>query len=83
MLLLQARQLRPKLAFFLFRHRRLDRPLRTVAGPREVATQAAGGYQGKLLWSIAFWLIADKPKDKGTRFSESVHNGDFRGTKTE
>src|SRR5579863_6848867 len=48
MLLLQARQLRPKLAFFLFRHRRLGRA-------------SARASDRKCLWIIAFWLISDKP----------------------
>src|SRR5580692_7469608 len=47
MLLLQARQLQPQLAFFLVCHCRLGRA-RARFGP-------------KLLWIIAFWLMGDKP----------------------
>ena len=59
MLLLQARQLRPKLAFFLFRHFRLGRALVAAAlrlghGLRPV----------KLRWIIAFWLTSDKPAQR-------------------
>ena len=48
MLLLQARKQRPKLAFFLFCHRRLRSRLNAVSAP-------------KFLWIIAFWLMSGKP----------------------
>ena len=64
MLLLQARKLRPKLAFFLFCHRRLGR----AAGHHLGAPVA--GIAGKFLWIIAFWPMPDKP-------APALHSGDF------
>ena len=60
MLLLQAPKLRAKLAFFLWCHRRLGRrgpAFLHALGAREHDVKA-----GKLLSSIAFWLMADKPE---------------------
>jgi len=85
MLLLQARKLRPKLAFFLLCHRRLDRALagrparfqRMIRkGGCRLAIRNDGLQTGKLLWIIAFWLMSDKPARLLRR--QVVHSGDFR-----
>jgi hypothetical protein len=68
MLLLQARKLRAKLAFFLLRHCRVSRAL-DRAWP--FSPLPWGRPAGKSLWSIAFWLTSHKP-------GHLVHSGDFR-----
>jgi hypothetical protein len=73
MLLLQARQLRPKLAFFLLRHRRLGRRLGRLSGI-VVA--------GKWLWIIAFWLTPDKAACR-PGMAESCTAGIFADPKLE
>src|SRR5579863_567906 len=79
MLLLQARQLRPKLAFFLFRHRRLGRSFSRPCAP---AAWPPDHMPGKTLWIIAFWLIPDKsvgqPLQLCTRWPVMSFLGDFR-----
>jgi len=72
MLLLQARKLRPKLAFFLFRHRRLGRG--PVVGMRIPSRLTAGEIASKSLSIIAFWLIAHKA-------AKRHWSGDFRKRK--
>ena len=58
MLLLQARKLRPKLAFFLFVIAALVAPWWRLVR----AWSALGAVQaGKWFWIIAFWLTPDKP----------------------
>ncbi len=67
MLLLKARQVRPKLVFFFLRHCRLGRALaRSYAGSRSA---------GKWLWIIAFRPMPDKPARPP---AGSMHSGDFQ-----
>ncbi len=63
MFLLQPRKLLAQLAFFLFRHCRLGRA-RVRREP------------GKWLWSIAFWLTADKSAGL-QKHGRTMHSGYF------
>ena len=68
MFLQQARQLRPKLAFFLFCHLRLWSRL---------GCASAGFDRYSALWIIAFWLISDKPVGRMGGTHPCVHSGIF------
>src|ERR1700728_1538302 len=70
MLLLQARKLRPKLAFFLFCHRRLG-----CAWARD--------FVPKCLWILAFWLIPTSPSATDGPWAPRCRAGIFTGTETE